>query len=167
MNQSKSIKHKEVWKANTAKAWLILCLLGATLPSHGNAEGSECGVGFCRKSGQVSGSIRKFRPVNWSLVGDPVGNHFKIVAGVSYCTGDPKPYIKKVRIRQGKLRIIVTAMAAFPSEKPSDEHGCLGIFRPLYKVVHLSTPSERLMIFDGSTDPPKQEWPYPPGRDQG
>jgi hypothetical protein len=103
---------------------------------------------------------RVTRTVNWSLVGKPVGNHFKIVAGVPYCTGDPKPYIEKVRIHQGEFRIIATAVASLPSEKPSDQHGCLGIFRPLYKVVYLRASLKYLKIFDGYTEPPKQEWPY-------
>jgi hypothetical protein len=122
-----------------------------------------CLVSFigCGSDGDSSSDTsRRLRTVNWSLVGEPAGNHFKIVAGVPYCVGDPKPYIEKVRIHEGKLRIVATAVASFPSERPSDKHGCLGIFRPLYKVVYLPTSSKQLKIFDGYTKPPKQEWPY-------
>lgn len=106
------------------------------------------------------GSARHTRPVNWSMLGRPTGDHFKIVAGVPYCAGDPKPSIENVRIRRNRAQVVATALANFASRKPSKQYGCLGIFRPLYKVINLGTPSRRLRIFDGYTEPPKKEWPY-------
>ena len=148
-----------LWVKSYVRTLIIVVVITLSLEGSVNCGRSE--------GDRSSDNSRLLRTVNWSLVGKPAGDLFKIVAGVPYCIGDPKPFIEMVRVHQNEFQIVATATASFPSEKPSNQHGCLGILRPLYKAVHLRTSSEDLKIFDGYTKPPKQEWPYPPERDQG
>lgn len=97
------------------------------------------------------------RQVHWKTYGAPREKTVRIISEVGYCAGTEKPRIRKVRTRERKHRVLLTAFLTEPSR--GNGEGCAGVGYGVRKVVRLRQPLGSRALYDASFSPPKQRWP--------
>jgi len=97
------------------------------------------------------------RPVRWKISGKPDGRMLRIRSDVGYCSGSPKPYIKRVRSDEHGRKVLLTAMLTVVTR--STDVACAGVRLGVSKTVMLRRDVAGRAIYDASVSPPRRRWP--------
>jgi hypothetical protein len=94
--------------------------------------------------------------LQWSFFKQLGPRTAKLVGGVGYCVGEPKPHIEKVIRSYSGSRVFLTLILS--QERPEPEE-CRGVDLGIFKTVSFQRNLEQLVLLDSSTDPPSRRWP--------
>jgi hypothetical protein len=118
---------------------------------------AACGSGGTDSSDASHGVIQR---VDWRLAGQPRGQRIKIITDAPYCLSEPEPRLIRPRISRGRSSVVITARLLIPSPKPPRE--CFsGTALEVTREIRLGRPAADLVLLDGISSPPGQEWPIP------
>jgi len=100
---------------------------------------------------------RSAQAIEWEVFRPTSSRQVDLVAAVNYCDGDPKPTLQRPVIEYSGKRVFIELL--LEPQGDSDDGGCLPMLLGVHKTIVLKQDLDELVLFDSSTDPPKQRWP--------